>query len=395
MLSAIGAATAVANPVVYWNEVTMQAMTAGRPGPPGLLDAAIVHAAMHDAVQAIEGDYEPYFFSDPSAAGVGSADAAAVAAAYGTLVRLYPGQLSILYAKYAAYIAGHGLDGDPGLAVGEAAAAALHANHSRPAVPMTPFYGYEETGQWRSATPMAFLYATTVEPFTLLDNSQFRPAPPPPLNSGAYLRDYDEVTELGASTAHPSERTDIARFWSGNFPTQWNEALRGIADAQLLDVGEAARLFAIANLAASDAFLAVWECKRHYNLWRPSTAIREGDFDGDPKTIGNPQWNGFIPDPPYPDYVSGANGLTGAFTGILQLYFGGDELEFTVKNMNPLVVDKEREYTRISDAAQEVVDARVWLGIHFRFADTAGRELGSRVARWAFMRYLRPVPGAQ
>ena len=312
---------------------------------------------------------------------------------------LYPSRQALLDAAYDAYIAANGLAGNAGLDAGEAAAAALHANHYKPAVPdnpdfpTAPFFGGTNPGEWRSAAPMAFLFAAFSKPFTLNEVSQFRPEPPPPMTSTRYLREYDEVKAIGSSAAHPNDRTDLARFWSVNFVAQWNEALRQIADAQLTEIGDSARLLALANLAAADTFMAVWESKYHYNFWRPSTAIVEGDNDPNAKTIGDAAWTGLIADPPYPDYVSGANGLTGAFTGMLREFFGTDEMSFSVKTTHPLVAESERHYSRFSEAAQEVVEARILLGIHFRSADEEARTLGNRVAHWVIQKFLRPVPG--
>ncbi|HET7294419.1 MAG TPA: vanadium-dependent haloperoxidase [Vicinamibacteria bacterium] len=395
--------TAQANVVTYWNEVANQAVAAavvGRPGPPGLLDLALVHAAMHDAVQAIDGRYEPYFASIPGAEG--STEAAAAAAAYGVLAGLYPLQRpgpTGLDQKYANYLAANSLGGNPGLAVGDEAAAALLTQY-RPLIPLPAYLGGPEPGQWRPTPPAnasgAFEFLRYTKPFTLLRPSQFRPDPPPPLTSGDYLRDYNEVKELGALTGstRTAAQTDQAHFWSDNFIAQWNRALRAIAEAHVPDIGDSARLFALASLAAADAAITAWESKYHFSFWRPITAIREGDADGNAETVGDPAWTSLIATPPYPDYTSGANNLTGAFTRILELFFGTDEFSFSVTSNAPLAVQKTRDFARFSQAAQEVVEARVYLGIHFRFADTAARAQGRRVAHWAFMRFLRPVPGS-
>jgi hypothetical protein len=383
--------SANADAVTDWNEIAVKAAAAGRPGPPGLLDLAIVHAAAHDAAQAIERRFEPYAYSDPSRTGIGSVDAAVAAAAHRALVRIYPAQQKDLDPIYDAYLASHGLAGDPALATGTAAADLVYEKHYRPVTSVEPFYGRNTVGQWRSAAPMAAVYLASTQPFTLEEAAQFRPAPPPPLTSGRYLRDFEEVRRVGSVAAHPSSGTEIARFWSAEFASQWNEALRDVANRHVPDTADRARLFALANLSAADALIAVWDCKIHYNLWRPSTAIAEADNDGNRYTQGDGLWTGLIADPPYPDYVSGANGLTGAFTRSLQLFFGTDDLAFTVKTTNGAVSNKVRHYERISDAAQEVVDARIFLGIHFRTADEEGRRLGTRVAQWAHANYLRPV----
>jgi hypothetical protein len=391
-LSLSVAATVQAGPVSDWNAIAVSAVTVGRAGPPGLLDLALVHAAMHDAVQAIEGKFQPYHYAG---SGSGSPAAAAVAAAHRTLVLLYPGQAPALDAAYAAYLGAHGLAGDPGLAVGEAAAAAVHAAHYRPVLAIPPYFGVAEIGEWRSPVPMGFLYLAYSTPFALNRIDQFRPPPPPPLGSMTYTRDYDEVKALGKNTAHPNPNSDVAWFWSVNFVAQWNETMRQLAGTQSLGVGDSARMFALTNIAAADAAMAVWDSKLFYNVWRPITAIQEGDHDGNPRTAGDGGWVSLINAPPYPDYVSGANGLTGAFTGMLRLFFNSDAMQYTVKTTSPNVIDNERDYTSFSQAAQEVVDARVLLGIHFRFADEEARRLGERVSHWTFQKFLRAAPGNQ
>jgi hypothetical protein len=379
------------------NATLVPPIPVGRPGPPGLLDIALAHLAIHDAVQAIERDFRPYFYSARSKFGVGSSAAAVAAAAHKMLVLLYPGQQSRLDTFYADYLAANLIDPlDPGIAVGEAAAVALHTNHYRPNdIPFVPFIGEVAIGKWRTppTQPMAFQILTVTEPFTLKRASQFRPEPPPPLRSMKYAREFAEVKALGNAAAHPNATTDQARFWSVNFVAQWNETMRQLAGKKQLSIGDSARMFALANLSAADAAIAVWEAKLFYNFWRPSTAIHEGDDDHNRRTQGDVTWAAlFGPDPLYPDYVSGANGLTGAFTGTLRLLFGDHE-SFSVKSSSPLTDTPERFYTSFSQAAQEVVDARILLGIHFRSADEEARQLGNRVARWVFHKYLEPRRG--
>jgi hypothetical protein len=387
--------TASADPVTHWNGIIVSAATTGRAGPPGLLDIALAHTAMHDAVQVIEGRYQPYHHDDPAKRGVGSKAAAVAAAARGVLVRLYPSQAGNIETQYEAFVTANGLTGDPGLAIGEAAAKALYDDHYRPVLDVTPYFGNTGVGQWRSAVPLGFHYLAVSEPFILNRVDQFRPQPPPPLTSMTYARDYVEVAALGKASAHvpPTDDTDKARFWAGNYVAQWNETARQLADANVPAIGDSARMFALINLAAADAAMAVWDSKVFYNFWRPVTAIPEGASDRNARTDAEAGWTPLINTPPYPDYVSGANGLTGAFTGMLRLYFGTDAMIFSVKNPAANVVDKERDFTAFSQAAQEVVDARILLGIHFRFADEEARRLGERVAHWAFQKVLRPVPG--
>lgn len=391
---------AYADPVTYWHAIATTAVNAGRPGPPGLLDYALVQVAVHDAVQVIEGEYQPYHYSDAAGRGVGSSAAAVAAATRGVLLRLYSAPTAAHQAirdavntAYTQYLIDNNLTSNAALAIGDAAAAAIYAAHYRPVLSVTPSFGNDGIGQWRSAVPMGFQFLASTTPFTLKRVDQFRPPPPPPLASMTYARDYIEVKD----TVPNNPNIELARFWSGNFTLQWNEALRQVADNHLNTLGERARLLALANLAAADAAMAVWESKIFYNLWRPSTAIQLGNDpsgdDGNARTTGDPGWLPLLANPPYPDYVSGANGLTGAFTGMLREFLGTDAITFTVNNPNPLLINNVRHFTSCSQAAQEVVDARVLLGIHFRFADEEGRRLGERVAHWTFQKFLRPMPG--
>jgi hypothetical protein len=198
-----------------------------------------------------------------------------------------------------------------------------------------------------------------------------------------------------ASAVRTPEQTDIAYFWSDNTPIQWNRCLRGISETYVHDVGDNARLFALATMAAADALITCWDSKIHYNYWRPMTAIHEAEHDGNSATEADPAWRPLINNPNYPDYTSGANSLTGAMTRTLRLVFGMDEVPITMtSNAAILPVGKRvRSYARISDVADEVVEARIYLGIHFRFADTEGRRQGERAAQWAFAHYLKPVDG--
>ena len=406
----VWAAPARADVVTDWNATTLlyvgggpgNTPPAGRAGLAGLLDIALVHLAIHDAVQAIEGRFQPYSYSTP---GSGSPEAAAAAAAHRMLVLLYPGQQGPLDTLYNNYLTNHpGLAGNAGLAVGEAAAAALHANHYRPLIPTTNFFGVAEPGQWRSTVPMAFLFLAFSEPFTLNRISQFRPEPPPPMTSTKYAREFDEVKTLGSNIAPTNAQQTVGRFWSGNFVAQWNEAMQRIANANVNNVGDSARLFALANVAAADAAMAAWEAKIFYNFWRPSMAIQDAALDGNKRTEPQAGWTtyfGSLPvtpanpvNPAYPDYVSGANSLTGAYTGALQEYFASDQMEFSVKSIPAQAANPERFFDSFSQAAQEVVDARILLGIHFRSADEDARQMGNRIAHWVSQKFLRPVPGS-
>jgi hypothetical protein len=413
------AGPAGADAVTDWNAITVQAVVAAaRPGPTGILDIALVQAAVHDAVQSIDGRFEPYHATIPGASG--SPAAAVAAAAHDVLVGLFPAQKTSLDMTYGDYLASHGLIGDPGLAVGQAVAAGmLPLQRSAPNPLPPPFTGGTNPGDWRptdsflvGAGPnaglpgppfgppppfaaMATPWLAAVTPFTLNRPDQFRSEPPPPLTSGRYARDYDEVKALGArlSSARTAEQTDLGYFYADNFLVLFQRTLRAIADQHVHDIGDSARLFALVGLAGADATITAWDSKYHFNFWRPLTAIREGDNDGNSRTIGDPTWEPLINTPNYPDHTSGANNGSGSFTRILSLFFGTDEFTFDVSSTYPRAIQKNRQYQRFSDMAQDVVNVRIYEGIHFRTADEVARKQGTDVAKWVFNHFLRPVPG--
>ena len=405
LLGGIAAGPARSDAVVDWNEIAQPAIAAGRPGPIGAMDSALVQVAVHDAVQAIDKRFEPYHVEVKRAQG--SRSAAAAAAAHAVLVGMYPAQAPALDATYFNYLAAHGLTNDPGLLVGEKVAAGILPLRRTDPVPLPPpFTGGTGIGQWRptpsflgnppappSGAPMAVHWMAGFDPFTLTSPTRFRADPPPALTSERYRKDYDEVKRLGSfgSTDRTPEQKDIAYFYTDNFLAQWNRALRAIATKHLRRTGDSARLFALANMSVADAVISSWDSKKFYNVWRPITAINEGDNDGNPHTVGDPAWQPLINTPNYPDYTSGANNVTGAMTRTLALFFHRDRMTFEVTSLAPLAIQKTRVYNRFSEAADDVVDARIYLGIHFRFADTAARKQGQRVAEWAFNHFLLPL----
>lgn len=398
------AAPGVADATTVWNEIAAASVAAGRAGPIGQVDLALVAAAGHDAVQAIERRFEPYFAEVNGA--MGSRSAAYAAATHGVLVAFYSAtQGATLDAALASYLADNGLTGDPGVAVGQAVAARIATLRRLNPNPLPPPYlGSNTIGQWRptpsflpgappTLSPMAVPWMGSFDPFTLTGSSRFRAPPPPALTSLRYAIDYKEVKEKGALTGstRTAGETDVAYFWTDNFAVQWNRAARAIAIRHVHKIGDRARLFALINLAGADALITAWDSKTHYNIWRPITAINEGDADGNPMTIGDPAWQSLINNPNYPDYTSGANNISAAMLRTMALFFNRDRLDFEVTSNAPNVVQRTRTYRKFSEAAREVVDARVLLGIHFRFADTAARKQGEQVADWVSDHFLLPV----
>ena len=393
-----------ADAVSDWNAIAVQAVvTAGgtRPGASGALDIAVMHAAIYDAVQAIEKDYQPYYVDIPGA--TGSPIGATAKAGRDVLVNRFPAQAAAIDVLYQNYLIANGIPvTDPGIAVGATAAAGIIAlracDGSFPPGPPT-FVGGLAIGQWRPTPPANSPmnpgpWLGQVTPFFMTRPFQFRSPPPPSLTSRQYTRDYNEVKALGSLTgsSRTPEQTDQAFFYAGNFVAMLNQAVRDISIAHVDNISDSSRLFALTSMSAADAAIGTWNDKAFYVFWRPITAIQNGSLDGNPHTAGDPAWTPLIASPPYPDYGSGANTLTGSTMRALRNFLRRDRLDFsiTTTNTGPTNVDT-RNFHRFSDAAQEVVDARIYLGIHFRFADEVARTLGSRVADFGYENYLRPV----
>ena len=392
----------VADVVTDWNAITLRcvqgappAIPANRSGPIGLLDIALVQAAVHDAVQAIEGRYEAYRYTTP---GGGSTSAAVAAASYGVLAGLYGADDPCLVgvANPAVTYAG-----DPGLLSGSGAAAAMLLEY-RPffVSPIDPFIGGTLGGEWRptpNVTVGTNSFMAFTQPFTLKSTRQFRPGPPPPMVSEVYSREFEEVRTLGSKTGSTRSlaQTDLALFWTGNPITTWYATLRGIAAAHTTNIGDSARLLALASLAAADAQMTVYETKYHYNFWRPITAIRHANDDGNPRTIEEPAWEPYLQTPPYPDYSSGANSLASSILSTVELVLGRDAVNFSINSAVAGLTTNPRQYTSISAALDDIVEVRILQGIHFRSADEEGRRQGARVAHWAYQKFLRPLEGTR
>jgi hypothetical protein len=388
--------------VVCWNEIASE-IVIGPQGPPGILSMAKMHGAIHDAVQAYEHRFEPYAID--IATGAGSSSAAVAKAARDVLVAVISAQAAI-DTRYANFLSLNGLGGNAGISTGAQAAAAmiaLRATDGSFPSPAPTFFGGTGPGQWRStATPAASMVAPwfgEVTPFTLNSQAQLRPHGPPHLESGLYARDYQEVKDYGGNDPNTTRRTqaqtDLATFYSDNFVMLWQRTLRGIATTYVENLGDSARMFALAHLAAADAAIGAWDAKLYYNFWRPITAIRNADTDGNSETIADPNWVPFIATgtPNYPDYTSGANNLTASMAVSLSNFFGQDKVMFTVESRFQNVV-RTKTYERFSDMCQDVIDVRIYQGIHFRFADEVAFTTGKQAANWVSAHYLRPIRGA-
>jgi hypothetical protein len=239
---------------------------------------------------------------------------------------------------------------------------------------------------------MTQVWLGDVTPFTLTDQAQFQAEPPPLLTSREYARDYNEVKSLGrnTSTTRTPAQTATAVFFAEGPPSYWNRTLAVLVPQHVTDLGDRARLYALIHLAMADSIITAWRSKNVFNFWRPETAIQHGDADGNPNTIGDTSWAPHTRTPPYSDYTSGANNINGAVTGMLEHFFGTDEMSFSLLGAGGVT----RPYERFSDVADDVCEARILEGIHFRFADSAARTQGRNVARWVYKNFLRPLDDA-
>jgi hypothetical protein len=393
--------------VLDWNAIANTTILAGgRPAATALIDYAVVHAAIHDAVQAYDKRFDAYATVIPNA--TGSMDAAVAKATHDLLVNRFPAQSTTVDNAYTAYLTTHSIAADdPGIAIGAQVASAmiaLRANDGAFPPSFPAFTGSTAVGMWRptpsllpgnppTLSPMAAPWAAFVTPFVIPSVEHFMAPAPVSVTNGRYTKDYEEVKALGSLTSavRTPEQTQIAYLWADNFVAQANRVVRGLAETQLDNSGDRARLFALVYLAGSDGFITTWAGKRAYPTWRPITAIRSGDSDGNKQTIGDANWQPLINTPNYPDHSSGANAFVSGYTKMLALFFGTDKMTFTVTSANPNANPAGKTYDSFKDAALDVVEARILQGIHFRSADRVGRKVGLSVSRWVYGNALRPI----
>jgi hypothetical protein len=426
LLTLLSWPAAATDSVLTWNENAAKAATAAclHISGNGLVEArmyAMVHAAVHDAVNAIDRRSRPYAF-DAEVTGPVSVDAAVAAAARDVLVSVIPtlpespdcraagvAQANASYAAAVGAIAA-GPAKTNGLSTGQAAAAAIIARRAGDGSDQNMFdFGYvqgTQPGEWRFTpdAPLAFgPQWGQVTPFVLQKSSQFQPPGPYQLGSRRYAADYNEIKRLGGDgLVTPNDRTadqtEIGLFWIESSPLAWNRLARAISVSRGLDLWENARLFGLLNLAMADGYVASWETKYHYKFWRPITAIRLGDTDGNPETEAVVDWTPLQFTYPMPDHDSGHAVQGGVAAEILKRVFGTDDIPFTACSMtlpagqtctDPTPVT--RQYTSFSQAADENAVSRIYIGIHFRNAVEAGERHGRKIADYAVDKFMKPV----
>ncbi|HEV2902272.1 MAG TPA: vanadium-dependent haloperoxidase [Gaiellaceae bacterium] len=399
-LAALAApAVGAADTVTQWNQNAANALyvTAAQPPNVSVLHMAMVQGAVYDAVNAIDGGHEGYLLTSRVATPTDSKDAAAATAAYKVLLSIVPSQQPALQPLYDATLAGipGGAAKTRGVAVGEAAAAAMIAARTGDGR-FGPFRFTEglTPGAWRVPLPGGAndpnAWVKDVKPFLIDSASQFRSSGPYDLTSRKYAREFEEVKTLGTAavtTPRTADQSHAALYWAENPPRTWNRIVNTLSTTHGLSMVDNARLFAELYLTTADAFIAVWDEKAHYSFWRPLTAIRLAETDGNPRTDADPTWLPFVANPPYPEHPSGHLGLSGSFGRTLQQFFRTDELAWTDTNL----AGRTRTFTQVSDAVEEIVDARVWSGIHFRNADEASVRIARNIARYRAKHYFERV----
>ncbi len=388
-------------PVIDWNQVLLSIVNTPGAQPANVQPTrnfAILHAAIFDAVNSIDRTHEPYLISVRAPRNA-SEIAAADAAAYSVLVGLYPAQRTSLDADYATELAQvrDGSAKDKGVRLGEQVAGdllAIRANDGSNVAPL-PFIAGVNPGEYRPTPPNfptpAFTTWGQVRPFVLDRGDQFRPAPPPALTSDAYATAINEVQSLGSaiSTTRTAEQTEIGKFWNPPIQNFWNQIAGTVAAAHHSDLPTTARLFADLNLSFADSAIAFYDAKYTYRLWRPVTAIRLADSDGNPNTVADPNWlplaGNTAADPSYPGAHST---ISAAGAEVLASFFGGDQ-HFSVTS--PALPGVTRSFTSFTAAAREAGLSRIFSGQHTRLDHVAGLTLGREVAGFVLHNALVPV----
>lgn len=441
---AVGIASnvALANPVNDWNANAGAAAIASciSPAPNPLHESrlyAMVHIAVHDALNAIDRRSEPYAadFSAPGASPAAAVAAAARDVLVSEIDRIPSDPACITAAKaqveadYADALAAipHGFAKDAGIAAGQQSAAAImtmrSSDGSDTSLLVFNYLQGSAPGEWRFTDPFPFAFAPdwqNVTPFSLDSAAQFRPGPPYPVSCRArqndrpddngelcrkYAADFNEVKRLGGDGATtPSERTpeqtEIALFWVESSPLQWNRIARNVGMAQQLDPWQSARLLALLNMSLADGYIASIATKYHYRFWRPVTAIQFAATDDNPYTSADPSWTPLLPTPPFPDYDSAHAVQGGAASEVMKRFFKRDNIAFSTCSLTLAVGNRcgeadevRRSFRGFRDAARENGVSRVYVGFHFRLAADEGIEHGRNIGEHTFKSFLKPLRG--
>ncbi|MGW7490297.1 vanadium-dependent haloperoxidase [Streptomyces sp. NPDC054786] len=387
-----------------WNAIASDTISANlgatRPSGQAVIWHGFVSAAVYNAVVGIQGRYAPYK-SRARGPSTASPEAAAVTAAHRVLLTYFPASQAPLDTAYAASLARipDGTAKRQGVAFGERAAdhlVELREGDGRFAT--VEFTASPAPGVWRPTPParLPFIdpWLGRLRPMLLTSPAQFRPGGPPALSSARYAQDLNEVKTMGARTGSPRtpQQTETAQFFGGNLTVQLQSAFRDHSARHHLRIAETARLVAAANASATDAVVTAWDAKLHYGFWRPITAVQLADTDGNPATEADPQWQPLLVTPPHPDYLSGHTAVTGAVTRTLTGILGTPHLDLTFSSE---ATGTTRHYDDAGRLNEDMINARVWGGIHFRTADIDGCDAGGRIGAWTLTHYFQPLRPAR
>lgn len=390
--------------VIRWNQVLLDAIRVVKPAPPaGARAMAIVSAAVFDAVNSIDGIYSSYLTKASTPIST-SKEAAVAQAAYQTMSTLFPTYQATLDSELATSLAtiANGTAKTAGITLGNTVAQAiLAARATDGSGNIVTYTSGSDPGDWQP-TPPGFVSPLmpqwpSVKPFALKKGNQFRPAAPPALSSTAYANDMNQVKELGSATSatRTADQTAIALFWAGGPgtatpPGQWNMIAQSVSESKCLTIEENARLFALLNVALADAAIACWDAKYAYDFWRPVTAIRNANLDGNAATTQDASWTPLITTPPFPTYSSGHSTFSGAAAAVLGAFFGSDDVAFVAKSEVVGVAD--RGFTSFTQAAAEAGISRIYGGIHYNFDNIAGQTSGAAVGRYVANGFMTVKP---
>ena len=369
-----------ADVITDWNVKAGEIVTESKLGtPPAIRAMAIVQTAVYDAVNAVT----------PGA----SINAAVAAANRVTLTKLMPAAQASIETAYQTALTqiADGPAKNAGIAAGEQAAAAVLARRGDDGAASAESYRpHTNAGVYVPTATPAVTQWSQRKPWVMSSAAQFRPGPPPALTSDAWARDFNEVKSLGVknSTRRSVEQTEIARFWEYSLPSIYHGVVRSVAQAPGREAAQNARLFAAVAQAMDDALISVFDAKYHYNFWRPATAIRNGDIDGNPATEREATWSPLIDAPMHPEYPSGHAILAGAVAAVVKEDVGSGRMP-VLATSSPTAKGATRRWTNVDDFVREVADSRVYAGIHYRSAVDVGAAMGKQIGELTAQKFLQ------
>ena len=393
--TALLVAPARADVVTDWNMTTNDLVAKDIGNNPKLRTLAMVHVAMSDAINTVQNRYTRVIATLPAAPGA-SVEAAAATAAWHILTQIYPKEKAKIEEAYATSLKAipEGPAKSEGITLGIEVAKAVQADRATDGTSAPDTYRPHTTpGAYVPTTLPLWEQYARAKPWVLKSADQFRPGPPPALSSAEWARDYNEVKSLGGtkSTARTREQTEAVTFWENvNFGPAWQAAARELSTNKEMPLAECARLFALLNMSLANAYVVNWDAKYTYNFWRPITAIRNGDQDGNDATERDAAWMSLNPTPLHPEYPSQATINAMIASAVLESVFGPlKAIPFTATDVRD--AKRTRQFASLADMAEEQKNVRVWGGVHYRFAIRASEEVGPKVAAYMIENTLKPV----